>query len=135
MQRAITFLGRSIKHEWIVDGTSQQNQWYDGTVVSVLSGTDGDLNAVYEVLYEGEVEAYKIDHLIQDCIFIFSVIWKMLRCGINVHETTIQQDSKIQILIRRTTSSLQQRTNFHCWWFCTWPQIRQNSNVTIQDQT
>ena len=66
MQRAITFLGRSIRHEWIVDETSQQNQWYEGTVVSVLSGTDGDLNAVYEVLYEGEDEAYKIDNLIQD---------------------------------------------------------------------
>jgi hypothetical protein len=59
-------LGRSIRHEWIVDETSQQNQWYEGTVVSVLSGTDGDLNAVYEVLYEGEDEAYKIDNLIQD---------------------------------------------------------------------
>jgi hypothetical protein len=66
VQRAITFLGRSIRHEWIVDETSQQNQWYEGTVVSVLSGTDGDLNAVYEVLYEGEDEAYKIDNLIQD---------------------------------------------------------------------
>ena len=66
MQRAITFLGRSIRHEWIVDETSQQNQWYEGTVVSVLSGTDSDLNAVYEVLYEGEDEAYKIDNLIQD---------------------------------------------------------------------
>ena len=59
-------MGRSIRHEWIVDETSQQNQWYEGTVVSVLSGTDGDLNAVYEVLYEGEDEAYKIDNLIQD---------------------------------------------------------------------
>jgi hypothetical protein len=66
VQRAITFLGRSIRPEWIVDETSQQNQWYEGTVVSVLSGTDGDLNAVYEVLYEGEDEAYKIDNLIQD---------------------------------------------------------------------
>ena len=66
MQKPITFLGRSIRHEWIVDETYQQKQWYKGTVVSVLSGTDSDLNAVYEVLYEGEDEAYEIDNLIQD---------------------------------------------------------------------
>ena len=54
-------MGRSIRHE-----TSQQKQWYKGTVVSVLSGTDDDLNAVYEVLYEGENEAYEIDNLFQD---------------------------------------------------------------------
>ena len=63
MQRPITFLGRSIRHEWIVDETYQQKQWYKGTVVS---GTDGDSNAVYEVLCEGEDEAYEIDNLIQD---------------------------------------------------------------------
>jgi hypothetical protein len=65
VQRPIIFLGRSIRHEWIVE-TSQQKQWYKGTVVSVLSGTDGDSNAVYEVLCEGEDEAYEIDNLIQD---------------------------------------------------------------------
>ena len=54
-------MGRGIRHE-----TSQQKQWYKGTVVSVLSGTDDDLNAVYEVLYEGENEAYEIDNLFQD---------------------------------------------------------------------
>jgi hypothetical protein len=53
-------LGRSIRHEWIFDESSQQKQWYIGTVVSVLSGTYGDMNAVYEVLYEGEDEAYEI---------------------------------------------------------------------------
>ena len=31
-------------------------------------------------------------------IFIFSVIWKMLRCGIKVHETTIQQTVKYKSL-------------------------------------
>jgi hypothetical protein len=62
VQRPIIFLGRSIRHECIVE-TSQQKQWYKGTVVS---GTDGDSNAVYEVLCEGEDEAYEIDNLIQD---------------------------------------------------------------------
>jgi hypothetical protein len=33
--------------------------------MSVISGTDGKLNAVYEVLYDGDDE-YEIDHLIQD---------------------------------------------------------------------
>jgi hypothetical protein len=36
-------------------------------LLSVLSGTYGDMNAVYEVLYEGEDEAYEIDNLINDC--------------------------------------------------------------------
>ena len=67
MQRPIHMLGRSIRHEWIFDESSQQKQWYIGTVVSVLSGTYGDMNAVYEVLYEGEDEAYEIDNLINDC--------------------------------------------------------------------
>ena len=46
--------------------SSQQKQWYIGTALSVLSATCGDLNAVYEVLYEGEDEAYEIDNLISD---------------------------------------------------------------------
>jgi hypothetical protein len=50
----------------IVDETSQQKEWYKGTVMSVISGNDGKLNAVYEVLYDGDDDAYVIDHLIQD---------------------------------------------------------------------
>ncbi|CAG2223247.1 unnamed protein product [Mytilus edulis] len=50
-QRQIKFLGRSIKHEWIIDETSQQKEWYKGTVVSLLSGTDGRLTAIYEVFF------------------------------------------------------------------------------------
>ncbi|VDI47752.1 Hypothetical predicted protein [Mytilus galloprovincialis] len=65
-QRQIKFLGRTIKHEWIIDETSQQKEWYKGTVVSLLSGTDGRLTAIYEVLYEGADEPFEIDHLIQD---------------------------------------------------------------------
>ena len=66
MQRPMHMLGRSIRHEWIFDESSQPNEWYTGTVVSVLSGTYDDLNAVYEVLCEGEDEAYEIDNLISD---------------------------------------------------------------------
>ncbi|CAC5417656.1 unnamed protein product [Mytilus coruscus] len=65
-QRQIKILGLSIRHEWIIDETSQQKEWYKGTVVSMLSGTDGRLNAIYEVLYEGKDEPFEIDHLIQD---------------------------------------------------------------------
>jgi hypothetical protein len=50
---------------WIVDETSQKKEWYKGTVMPVISGNDGKLNAVYEVLYNGDDE-YVIDHLIQD---------------------------------------------------------------------
>jgi hypothetical protein len=34
--------------------------------LSIVSGTDGHLNAKYDVLYEGDDEAYEVDHLIQD---------------------------------------------------------------------
>ena len=60
------FLGRCIKHEWVVDEKADQREWYRGTVLCVLSGIDGDLNAVYEVLYDGDDDVYEIDHLIQD---------------------------------------------------------------------
>jgi hypothetical protein len=46
------FLGKTIQHELIVDETSQQKAWSKGTVMSVISGNDGKLNAVYEVLYD-----------------------------------------------------------------------------------
>ncbi|CAG2223289.1 unnamed protein product [Mytilus edulis] len=65
-KRQIKFLGQSIRHEWIIDETSHKKEWYKGTVASMLSGTDGRLNAIYEVLYEGEDEPFEIDHLIQD---------------------------------------------------------------------
>jgi hypothetical protein len=44
-QRQNKFLGRTIQHEWIVDEASQQKEWYKGTVMSVISGNDGKLNA------------------------------------------------------------------------------------------
>jgi hypothetical protein len=65
-QKQNKFLGRTIQHEWIVDEISQQKEWYKRTVMSVIYGNDGKLNAVYEVLYDGDDDAYVIDHLIQD---------------------------------------------------------------------
>lgn len=65
-QKLTKFLGQSIKHEWVVDEVSKQRKWYEGFVVSILSGSDGDRNAVYEVQYEDDEEAYEIDHLVQD---------------------------------------------------------------------
>ena len=37
-----------------------------GRVKRVLRGTDGWLNCIYEVLYEGEQEPHEVDHLIED---------------------------------------------------------------------
>jgi hypothetical protein len=65
-QKQRKFLDRTIQYEWIVDETSQQKEWYKGTVMPVISGNDGKLNAVYEVQYDGDDDAYVIDHLIQD---------------------------------------------------------------------
>ena len=65
-QRPTKFLGRTNRHEWIVHEISQRKEWYKGTVVSIVSGTDGHLNAKYDMVYEGDDEAYEVDHLIQD---------------------------------------------------------------------
>ena len=42
------------------------------------------------------------------CWHLIFIKQKILRCGINIHETTIQQNSKIKIFIRWTTISLHQ---------------------------
>ena len=59
-------MGRTIRHECIVHEISQRKEWYKGTVLSIVSGTGGHLNAKYDVVYEGDDEAYEVDHLIQD---------------------------------------------------------------------
>ena len=40
------FLGKTIKHEWIEEDRSN---WFIGKVLSLLRGTDGMPNSVYEV--------------------------------------------------------------------------------------
>ncbi|KAK3108124.1 hypothetical protein FSP39_001687 [Pinctada imbricata] len=65
-KKTAKFVGRCIRHEWIVDEDTQEKQWYTGTVISLISGCDGHINAVYEVVYDGEDEPYEIDHLMQD---------------------------------------------------------------------
>ena len=62
-QRTI-FVGRRILHKWnLADGSTE---WYTGTVLSLLAGTDGTEDAMYEVKYDNDNEAYEIDHLVED---------------------------------------------------------------------
>ncbi|XP_071149130.1 uncharacterized protein [Mytilus edulis] len=65
-QKQTKFVGRSIKQQWIIDEDANHKEWYKGTVVSLLKGTDGKLNAVYEVLFDGDDDVYEIDHLVAD---------------------------------------------------------------------
>ena len=49
-----------VSHQWTeADGSAK---WYQGTVLSV-TGKDGDPKAVYQVLYEGEDDAYDVEGL------------------------------------------------------------------------
>lgn len=41
-------------------------KYHKGKTKSGIKGTDGHLNAKCDVLYEGDDEAYEVDHLIQD---------------------------------------------------------------------
>lgn len=61
----LKFLGRRISHEWIEDGNTER-RWYSGTVIGLINGKDGDLETVYEVLYDGDDEPYEIGHLRED---------------------------------------------------------------------
>ena len=41
-------------------------QWYNGTVLQLLHGKDGETGAVCEVLYTDDDEPLEDDHLIED---------------------------------------------------------------------
>jgi len=62
----VKFVGRSIKHQCIIDAATDQREWYKVTVLSVVSGVDGEDSAVYEVLYQGEEGPYEVVHLLHD---------------------------------------------------------------------
>ena len=58
------FIGRRILHKWVESDESVR--WYNGTVLSVTSGVDGNKDAVYQVYYEEDKETYDIDSLLKD---------------------------------------------------------------------
>ncbi|XP_052269888.1 uncharacterized protein LOC127871186 [Dreissena polymorpha] len=64
--RTAKFVGRQIRHKWIVDKETKKSKWYIGTVIDVVSGKDGDPQAVHEVLYKGEDSPYEVDGLQRD---------------------------------------------------------------------
>lgn len=59
-------VGRRISHEWIVEEGTGKSEWYDGTVLEVVKGKDGEVSAVYNILYDGDEESYEVDHLVDD---------------------------------------------------------------------
>ncbi|VDI39695.1 Hypothetical predicted protein [Mytilus galloprovincialis] len=52
--------GRRITHEWILEDRCKN--WFKGLVLSVLKKSDGDVNAVYEIKYNGEDDANEVEH-------------------------------------------------------------------------
>lgn len=60
------FVGRRISHQWIIDEATDRREWYKGTVLELVSGTDGDPSAVYDIFYDGDDDPYQVDHLLED---------------------------------------------------------------------
>ena len=58
------FVGRRISHKWNI--STDSSEWYTGTVLSLLAGTDGLDDATYEIRYDNDNEIYEIDHLVED---------------------------------------------------------------------
>lgn len=60
------FLERKIRHKWFLDDSCTNTKWYEGYVIGIISGKDGDQDAVYEILYEGDDNPYEVEHLLED---------------------------------------------------------------------
>jgi hypothetical protein len=64
--RHVKFVGRKIRHEWIVNEESGETEWYCGMIRDVVKGLDGDPKAVYDILYDKDTESFEVDHLYED---------------------------------------------------------------------
>ncbi|XP_033749368.1 uncharacterized protein LOC117334049 [Pecten maximus] len=62
----VNFLGRRIAHKWNIEEDTNKQRWFNGTVLSVVSGKDGNVDAVYEILYDGDSDSYEVDNLRKD---------------------------------------------------------------------
>ena len=66
LNTGVRFTGRRIRHEWIVQSNTGLRKWYEGTVLKLLSGVDGELKSQYLIKYDRETDACEIDHLVED---------------------------------------------------------------------
>lgn len=57
------FVGRRIKHKWMVN---EEEIWYEGTVLATVTGKDGERLAEYDILYDGEDSSCIVNHLVED---------------------------------------------------------------------
>jgi hypothetical protein len=64
--RHVKFVGRRIRHEWVVDEESGATEWYCGIVQDVVEGRDGDMKTVYDILYNKDRTSFEVDHLYED---------------------------------------------------------------------
>ena len=62
----IQFVGRRIRHEWIISSNSDSRKWYFGTVMKLIAGVEGALKSRYLIKYEDEEAPYEINHLVED---------------------------------------------------------------------
>ena len=60
------FVGRRISHKWKMNEQDQTEMWYNGSVLSLRNGIDGESGAEYEILYDGEKSSCFVDHLLED---------------------------------------------------------------------
>ncbi|OWF45180.1 hypothetical protein KP79_PYT26316 [Mizuhopecten yessoensis] len=64
--RKTRFVGRRISHLWKTDATKGKTAWYQGNVLSAVSGCDGEQHTQYEVLYDDDDDPYVCDNLYKD---------------------------------------------------------------------
>ena len=62
----VQFVGKRIKHEWIIRTRTGIKKWYLGSVLKLIAGVDGQLKSRYLIKYDGEENEYEIDHLVED---------------------------------------------------------------------
>ncbi|KAJ8315541.1 hypothetical protein KUTeg_007691 [Tegillarca granosa] len=60
----LKFVGRTIKHEWIVDKVTNRREWYRGTVLSVVFVVGGEPSSVYDISYEGFEDSYEVEFFV-----------------------------------------------------------------------
>lgn len=65
-QKYVKFVGREILHQWVVNEKTGKTKWFTGTVLEVITGKDGDPQAVYEVLYKEDDSVKVVPELASD---------------------------------------------------------------------
>ena len=69
----IKFVGKKIRHEWIVGKKPKVTKWYNGKVIKTIKGLDGQPGTLYLVYYDDQDDGsdedsrtYQVNHILED---------------------------------------------------------------------